>query len=72
MNRLAPLTGAQKLLDSSVFVFCGLVLLTSLGFVVWGNLLIDTWLDAAIYLAGIGAGKEGIKYGASAYEQKGK
>jgi hypothetical protein len=61
----------MKLFQSTTFQFCFIVLAVSgvaAGFT--DDLTWKDWLKEAVYFVGIYAGKEGIKYGASAYEGK--
>jgi len=58
-----------KLFNSSVFQFCLIILFISgmaAGFT--DDLTWKDWLDTAMVLIGIYTTKEGVKYGASAYE----
>jgi len=58
-----------KLFESSVFQFCILILLVAAlaaGFT--DDLTWKDWVDTAMVLIGIYTTKEGVKYGASAYE----
>jgi len=57
-----------KLLESTTFQFCGLVLTVSALAAVNGDLKWLEWLNEAVILIGIFASKEGVKYGAKAYE----
>ena len=65
----------MKLLNSSVFQFCMLILIPL--FIVLLNTEKATWKDwmewaeVAVYFVGIYAGKEGTKYAASAYKERG-
>ena len=61
----------MKLFESSVFQFCLIILFASAlaaGFT--DDLTWKEWLKEAVYFVGIYAGKEGVKYSASAYEGK--
>ena len=62
--------GLKKLSDSSVFAFCAVVLGGSAVAAFNGQLSWEAWLTEAVVLVGIYASKEGIRYGASAYENK--
>ena len=61
-----------NLFQSSVFKFCFIVL-TVAGIVAFNKAGITwgEWLKSAIYCIGIYAGKEGVKYGSSAYKDRG-
>lgn len=62
----------MKIFESTTFQFCFMVLVVAGLAAAFGDLEWKTWLEQSIYLIGIYAGKEGIRYGASAYEGKGK
>lgn len=58
----------MKLLKSSVFQFCFMVLFIA-GIAAYNDKITwELWLTQAVYFVGIFAGKEGVKYSASAYE----
>lgn len=61
----------MRLLSSTTFQFCFLILFVS-GIAAYntGDLTWKDWLDASIYLIGIYAGKEGVRYGSDAYRNK--
>jgi len=60
-----------KLFDSTVFQFCGIILFVSGLAALTGEITWAEWLDASKYLIGIYATKESVKYGATAYKEKG-
>ena len=60
----------MKLLESSVFQFCAMVLIISAVAAASGELSWTEWLSEAVVMIGIYASKEGVKYGAAAYKGK--
>ncbi len=59
----------MKLFDSTTFKFCLLVLIAgALAAAFSTELSWAVWFEKAVYFVGIYAAKEGVRYGASAYE----
>lgn len=61
----------MKVFESTTFQFCFMVLVVAglaagfSGDVTWAD-----WLNNAVYLIGIYAGKEGVRHGATAYKER--
>jgi len=60
----------KRLLGSTVFQFCAMVLTGSAIAAANGQLTWAEWLSEAVVMIGIYASKEGVRYGASAYENR--
>jgi hypothetical protein len=58
-----------KLLESSTFKFCAMVLVVAgIAAAYSPDLTWKDWLDQAVYFVGIYAGKEGVRYASDAYK----
>lgn len=60
----------MKLLKSSTFQFCAMVLVITGIAAFNGKMTWLEWMDQAVYFVGLYTGKEGIKYGSEAYKQR--
>lgn len=61
----------RKLLTSSTFQFCAIVLFITGIAATNGHMTWLQWMEQAVYFVGLYTGKEGVKYGSEAYKSRG-